>query len=188
MSQDANTSLARRDDQPVLTLTSARKLRPFLESDLTQLVKAASDPEIRQWHKTDLSTRQQARLWIERSHDLWQQGTRVYWAIVEPSGRDLSGRVGLKEIDLVTGQAEISYWISPLYRRRGIATEAVDRVARWGLNELGLRRIELKHSVKNLTSCKVAKAAGFHLEETVLHSGRHPDGLHDMHLHARLFS
>jgi len=55
-----------------------------------------------------------------------------------------------------------------------------------GLHDLGLHRLELRHSTANPASCRVAARAGFRLEGTLRSAMRHPDGWHDMHLHARL--
>jgi RimJ/RimL family protein N-acetyltransferase len=46
--------------------------------------------------------------------------------------------------------------------------------------------IELTHSVHNVASCRVAAKCGFPFEGTLRGAGRHSDGRHDMHLHARL--
>jgi RimJ/RimL family protein N-acetyltransferase len=53
---------------------------------------------------------------------------------------------------------------------------------------LGLHRLELLHSVHNHASCHVAANAGFAIEGTLKGALEHPDGWHDMHLHARLTS
>jgi RimJ/RimL family protein N-acetyltransferase len=42
------------------------------------------------------------------------------------------------------------------------------------------------HSTANVASCQVAQYAGFAVEGTKRGEGRHVDGWHDMHLHARL--
>ena len=51
---------------------------------------------------------------------------------------------------------------------------------------LGLHRLELRHSVGNVSSCRVATKTGFALEGTLRRQLMHADGWHDMHLHARL--
>ena len=70
--------------------------------------------------------------------------------------------------------------------RPGVATGATVAVAGWALGDLGLHRLELRHSTANPASCRVAVKAGFTLEGTQRSAMRHPDGWHDMHLHARV--
>lgn len=42
------------------------------------------------------------------------------------------------------------------------------------------------HAVRNEASCRVAIKTGFVLEGTKRSAVLHPDGWHDMHLHARV--
>ena len=67
-----------------------------------------------------------------------------------------------------------------------MATGAVPALSDWALNDLGLHRLQLMHSVDNLPSCRVAHAAGFEVEGPRRSSMRHLDGWHDMHIHARI--
>src|SRR5262249_1458548 len=50
----------------------------------------------------------------------------------------------------------------------------------------GFHRLDLEHSTRNLTSCKVATKSGYLLEGTKRSARLHDDGWHDMHLHARV--
>jgi RimJ/RimL family protein N-acetyltransferase len=68
----------------------------------------------------------------------------------------------------------------------GVATRATAELARWALDGLELHRLELMHSIANPPSCRVADKAGFTLEGTLRSALLHPDGWHDLHLHARL--
>jgi RimJ/RimL family protein N-acetyltransferase len=56
----------------------------------------------------------------------------------------------------------------------------------WCFGTLRLHRVELCHSTANVASCRVALCAGFAAEGTKRGEGRHADGWHDMHLHARI--
>ncbi|MDQ0994671.1 RimJ/RimL family protein N-acetyltransferase [Streptomyces sp. V3I7] len=62
--------------------------------------------------------------------------------------------------------------------------EAVRRVSRWALEELGLHRLRLCHSTANPASCRVAEKAGYAVEGTMRGALLHEDGWHDQHLHA----
>lgn len=89
-------------------------------------------------------------------------------------------------MDLEGGEAGASYWVVPEARRRGLASRAVETVAAWALEELGLGRVELEHSVRNVESCGVARRAGFAFEGTMIQKWPQTDGWHDVHLHARV--
>lgn len=56
---------------------------------------------------------------------------------------------------------------------------------RWAF-DIGLHRVELQHSTRNVPSCRVAGKAGFSVEGTKRAAVLHSDGWHDMHLHGRV--
>ncbi|MFI7524004.1 GNAT family N-acetyltransferase [Nocardia salmonicida] len=74
----------------------------------------------------------------------------------------------------------------PAWRGHGLASRAAHLLTRWAFDDIGFHRIELTHSVHNTPSCRVAAKCGFTLEGTLRDAGRHRDGRHDVHLHARL--
>ncbi len=155
----------------------------MLAGPLPTLVAAYAEAIIQRWHVTSL-TEAEAEEWIASRPRLWRDAKMVDWAVAVDS--IVVGRVGLKSIDLEQGAAEISYWILAEHRRHGYARRAVEAVTGWAFNGLGLRRIELTHSTQNVPSCRVAEVSGYILEGTKRLAGLHADGLHDMHLHARI--
>ncbi len=169
-------------EQPTLS-RDALVLRPFTAADVPTLVAAYSEPSIQQWHVASL-TDFEAEEWIASRHELWRSATLANWAITVDS--TVVGRVGMKAIDLDQGIAEITYWVLAEHRRNGYARRAVAVVTDWAFNDLGLHRIELTHSTRNAPSCRVAESSGYRLEGTMRLAGRHADGWHDMHLHARI--
>lgn len=170
-------------EQPVLGLPSGLELRPWRPSDADVLVAAGQDPAIRQWNRLLVETPGDARRRIERMHERWRAELSAMWAIARP-GEEARGLIGWGDIDLTGGSAEIVYWILPAARGGGVVVEATKRVSEWALNDLGLHRLRLCHSVANPASCRVADKAGFALEGTMRSALLHADGWHDEHLHA----
>jgi RimJ/RimL family protein N-acetyltransferase len=169
-------------EQPTLC-RNGLVLRPLTATDVPTLVAAYSDQDIQQWHVASL-TELEAAEWIASRPELWRAETLVNWAVIIDS--IMVGRVGLKSIDLDQGTGEITYWILAEHRRKAYAKRAVGAITDWAFNDLGLHRIELTHSTRNTASCRVAETSGFRLEGTKRLAGRHADGWHDMHLHARI--
>jgi ribosomal-protein-alanine N-acetyltransferase len=169
-------------DQPTLSGNDV-VLRPFKRSDAPLLVSAYSEPGIQHWHGASLTDRE-ANDWIEARPDLWRREARADWAVTVNAA--VVGRIGLKAIDLEEGMAEVAYWIVAEHRRNGYATSAVTVLSDWAFSDLGLHRLELTHSTRNQPSCGVAERAGYQLEGTKRDGGMHPDGWHDLHLHARI--
>ena len=164
-------------------------LRPFLPSDLSDLLTAFADPDIKAWNPGPVADASletdEAVDWMAGRND-WSGGSHVSWAVAFPHGQ-LLGSVSLHKMDHDQRDAEVGYWLAPWARGRGVAVVAVDAAARFGYTELGLHRLHLFHAVENLASCKLATAAGFRLEGELRQSYRFADGYYrDEHLHARL--
>jgi RimJ/RimL family protein N-acetyltransferase len=172
-----------RAEQPVLGLPSGLELRPWRPADADVLVAASADPAIRQWNLLVVESVEDARGRIARMHERWRSGTGAVWAIARPSGGGALGLIGWNDIDLADKSAEIVYWVLPPARGGGVAVEATRRVGEWALNDLGLHRLRLCHSVANPASCRVAEKAGYTLEGTLRAALVHADGPHDQHLH-----
>lgn len=94
--------------------------------------------------------------------------------------------MALGAVNLEGGLADVRYWVVPAARGRGIASRVLNLLTAWATTDLGLHRLELEHSTRNLRSCRVAEQAGYALEGTRRSQLLHVDGWHDMHLHARL--
>ncbi|MGW2426425.1 GNAT family N-acetyltransferase [Streptomyces sp. NPDC001709] len=71
------------------------------------------------------------------------------------------------DIDLKGGSAEIPYSLLAAGRGGGVIADATVCVSRWAVDDLGLHRLRLTHSVANPASCRVATRAGFALEGTM---------------------
>jgi ribosomal-protein-alanine N-acetyltransferase len=174
-------------EQPRIA-TGTLTLRPWQESDALQVMKAFSDPDIREWHMIQLDDKGRAEKWIEQWHEKWRLGTAAAWAITDSSApENVRGQVAFRALYLDDGMAEISYWVLPDYRGEGIAAQATHALSEWGFRQLGLYRLEIAHSVRNRRSCNVARKAGFQPEGIKRSLQRYEQGgFHDMHLHARV--
>jgi RimJ/RimL family protein N-acetyltransferase len=174
-------SISRRP-QPVLH-ADGLTLRPWRAGDAETVVAAYADPGIRRWHARAM-TADEADAWVAHWSDRWHDETGAGWAVTVDD--DAVGQISLRKLDHGDGLSEVSYWVLPGARGRGVATTALRTVATWGFEVAGLHRIEVDHSVLNDASCRVATRAGFPLEGTKREAARYADGWHDMHLHARV--
>jgi RimJ/RimL family protein N-acetyltransferase len=171
--------------QPTLGVAGGLTLRPWQPSDASVLVVAYADPGIQHWHRRRVASEDEARKLIAGWNRGWRAETTASWAIVANGPGTVVGRVAIHDVDLRGGYGQVGYWVLPAARGNGVAVRALREASRWALDDLRLHRLELGHSVQNPASCRVADKAGFCLEGTLREALLHPDGWHDMHLHAR---
>jgi RimJ/RimL family protein N-acetyltransferase len=159
-------------------------LRPWRPGDLDVVLAGYGDPAIQRWHVRSM-TEDEARDWIAHWPGRWRAETGAGWAVTRDGGGAV-GQISLNRLDLHEGAAGISYWTLPAARGAGVAHRALVALAGWSFRTLGLHRLQASHSTANPASCRVAEKAGFAAEGVQRGEGRHADGWHDMHLHARL--
>ncbi len=143
-------------------------LRPFTLDDVPAITQACQDPEIQRWIPVIPRpyTDEDARSFVT-AEDLGHQ-----FAIVEQG--ELVGSIGLRVNQFATGH--IGYWCAREARGRGLTPRALRLVARFGLEELGLGRLELITDPDNLASQRVAEKVGFRREAVLRSHLLHPDG------------
>ncbi|MFI6563300.1 GNAT family N-acetyltransferase [Streptomyces sp. NPDC050534] len=175
-----------RSPQPVLDTGDGLVLRPWRIEDASAVHEAFQDPLMHQWHLMTSGSEAEAAGWVERWLTEWEEERIAQWAVADAGSDLLLGRVALRDIVLADGLAKIAYWTTAAARGRGVAVRATATVTRWAFEEIGFHRLELLHAGANQASCRVAAKAGFVLEGVKRSAFLHPDGWHDMHLHARV--
>ncbi|MEU0471485.1 GNAT family N-acetyltransferase [Streptomyces olivaceus] len=175
-----------RTPQPALPTGDGLLLRPWRADDAPAVHAAFQDPAMHQWHARAADSEDEVRGWIAEWQRAWEGERGVQWAVADASDDRLLGRVALREVVLGDGLAEVAYWTTAAARGRGVAARATRALAHWALDGIGFQRLELLHAVANEASCRVAHKSGFAMEGTKRSALLHPDGWHDMHLHARV--
>jgi RimJ/RimL family protein N-acetyltransferase len=181
------TGTVRELEQPRRRVDEGLVLRPWRAGDAPMVRAAFGCPEIQRWHVRRLDTAEEAVEWTGQWALRWEAEEAVSWAVVDGNDEPL-GQVGLRSISLAQGDAGVSYWVVPAARGRGIAARAVQAMCGWAFGEVGFNRLDIQHSTRNESSCKVAGKTGFALEGTLRQAIKHADGWHDWHVHGRIRS
>ncbi len=118
--------------------------------------------------------------WIASTPRSCEAGTGYHLAITgqEDGPEMLIGCVGLR-LDLTPRVGNLGYWVGRRFWGHGVASEAVDALARWALANLDLDRLEAHVAADNPASAAVLRRAGFREagrgEEAFLaRGGEHP--------------
>lgn len=108
-------------------------------------------------------TDETGRAWIERQHARTETGRGWSWAIAQASSGRAVGCVNLL-LRRQDGVAGVGYWLVPDARGAGLATRAVTLVTTWGLDEVGLARVEAWVEPGNDASVAVLERCGYGYE------------------------
>jgi ribosomal-protein-serine acetyltransferase len=139
-------------------------IRPYRAEDASALYEAVRESisEVSVWlpwcHKN--YSIEESREFIG-SREIASQGGEWYsFGIFETDGGSFLGGVGINFINRVHQMANLGYWVRTSAAGRGVATAATRMAARFGFEQLGLRRIEIVAAVDNVPSQRVAEKAG----------------------------
>jgi RimJ/RimL family protein N-acetyltransferase len=136
-----------------LLQTPRLRLRPLRTRDCDRLIELASDWRIARM-MGDLPyppSRQAMLAWLKPRRDEALFGVQL--------GRELIGCVGY--FGRRARVAEIGFWIAPELWGRGYATEAVERLLRYGFEQRGVVRFTSSHVIDNPASGRVLRRLGF---------------------------
>ncbi len=99
---------------------------------------------------------EEARLWIEKTVPrLWEQQSEYHFVITDVETGSILGGCGLDEVNGTHQTANLGYWVRTSRTRQGVATAAARLLARFGFEQLQLKRIDVVTSVENAPSVRV---------------------------------
>jgi ribosomal-protein-alanine N-acetyltransferase len=161
-------------------------LRRFTLSDAEKaFINLYSDPDVAFYMRYD------AHHDVKQTEDMLSKVIPSYeipdfyrWAITVRGSDEVIGAIGLHVIDELDMVAEVSYVLGKAFWGKGIISEALREVLRFGLLEVGVNRIEAFHAVNNPASGKVMKKAGMKLEGHLRQKYRSHGGFEDCDLYA----
>jgi RimJ/RimL family protein N-acetyltransferase len=152
---------------------------------LEGLAELGRDADVRQFtYVPDPWVEGFERTWLERYDQ--PDGKRAGFAVVDEADGSFLGMAALVTLDLDGRQAEAGYIVAPQARGRGVASRALTLLTDWAFGELGLERVELRITVENEASIRVAEKCGYE-REGVLRSVHFKQGRrNDVAVYARL--
>jgi RimJ/RimL family protein N-acetyltransferase len=93
------------------------------------------------------------------------------FSVVELATGDLAGSALLWEIDHFNRMAHIGISLLPAFRGRGLATDVLGVLCRYGFSILGMNRLQIETLADNAAMIAAATKAGFQPEGTLRRSG-----------------
>lgn len=94
----------------------------------------------------------------------YRTGDFFDWAIEDRASGRMIGTCGFTSFNYEADSGEIGYVLNPDFQGRGLCTEAVLRVIRFGFEDLQLHRLEARFMQGNDKSCRLMERVGMHFE------------------------
>ncbi|MFX0163473.1 MAG: GNAT family N-acetyltransferase [Candidatus Hodarchaeota archaeon] len=142
------------------------KIRKLKISDARDIYENVKDKDIGRWMFRFLHPypKDEARKFIRRTHYKLKKKKGYDFGIVLKNTNKVIGVVDLFDIDWENKKAEIGYWLGKKYWGRGLMTEAVKLILKFGFEDLKLHRIYARLFEENIGSKNVLEKCGFKLE------------------------
>ncbi len=159
---------------PYTTLTDKIvTLRPFQFADAPAMYAAVCESlaDLKpwmSWARDDYSQRESFDF-ITLARAKWEEGAVYGFAITDARDETFLGGCSLSYIHPVYRFCNLGYWVRSSRHGEGIAGRAARLAARFGLEKLGLIRVEVVVAVGNAASLRAAEKIGLE-REGVLHN------------------
>lgn len=147
--------------------TASLLLRQFAESDLQNVFKGLSDPDIIKYYGVSFSTLEETKEQMKFFANLEDSGTGIWWAICSLDDHTFYGGGGLNNLSKEHKKAEVGFWLLKEFWGRDIMSEAMPLICNYGFDKLGLHRIEGFVETENINCKKAIEKLGFKLEGTM---------------------
>ena len=140
-------------------------LRGMRVSDAPDMFAYAKDPAVTEfltWYPH--ANAEETRQYLTYVGQRYRTGDFYDWAVVDQESGHMIGTCGFTSFNCPSDSAEVGYVLNPAYQGRGLATEAVRRVIRFGFEELELHRIEAHFMEGNDASRRLMERVGMTFE------------------------
>lgn len=145
--------------------TARLTLRPFRLRDASDVYVWSHDPEVARYVLWEPhSSVRESKNWIRWMKRMYREAQPASWAVVLKDSGRVIGSIGFMWFNRDYHSAEVGYSIARDCWGRGIATEALACIVKYGFETLRLHRIEAQHDTRNPASGRVMEKCGFHRE------------------------
>lgn len=174
---------------PILT-AGRYVLRPLCTDDAPEVLAIFSDPAVVEYMDippmTILDDALGAIGWAQSRRE---QGLGARWGVRPLGGGALMGTCGFNLLELDRGRrGEIAYDLARAHWGRGVMSEVMPHLLRFGFERLGLRRLEAYVTDGNAASCRLLERHGFRREGVLRDHGWWKGRYWDQLVYARLSS
>jgi len=162
--------------------TPQLQLRQITDEDADEILFLRSNEiTMRYIDKVRMTSREEALELIQKFTDGINSGTGITWGISMKNDNRFIGTIGYWRLIPEHHRAEIGYILHPEYTGRGIMSEAIKEIIRYGFQEMNLHSIEANTNPENVASQKLLEKFGFvreaYFKENYFYNGKFLDSV-----------
>lgn len=145
------------------------KIRKLKLSDVQDIHENIKEKEITKWtiNIPHPYPKEGAKSFIKSSHYRLRKKKGYDFGIVLKNTGKVIGGISLTNLDWENKNAEVGYWLGKKYWGKGLTTEAVKLILKFGFEKLKLHRIYAHLFEENIGSKRVLEKCGFKLEAII---------------------
>jgi ribosomal-protein-alanine N-acetyltransferase len=147
-------------------------LTPYQMSDVDELHRVMSNPQVMQHIGAGALTWIEVRDIVVRTIDRWNATGMGWWSVRRQEDRYLIGQICLRPEQDLPQEVAVGYGLDSAFWRHGYAREALEAVVAYGFTEKALKRIVAIVRPENAASCALLERCGFVREPDVLIRGK----------------
>jgi [ribosomal protein S5]-alanine N-acetyltransferase len=133
-------------------------------TDAPAILRLYSDARVMEYRGEPVFTdRAQSERLVFHWRKLFASGQGLRWGIEDKNGQ-LLGTLGFKSMLHQHRRADLGYELDPAHWNKGIMTEAVNAVVKYGFEKMQLHSIEANITPGHIASQRVLEKLGFRLE------------------------
>ncbi len=143
-------------------------LRALTDADVNDIFEYASDPEVSKylpWNTHE--SIEESIAFLKMSKKAFQISDNIDWGIELKEEKKIIGAISMRKWNDRNKCGDVGYVLSRRYWGKGITTEALRSVIRFGFEKLKINRIEAHCDEANPGSYKVMEKAGMKYEGTL---------------------
>ena len=122
--------------------TNSYFLKEIESSDLDNVFRGLSNPEITKYYDVHFSTLEETKEQMQWYRNLKEKGSGIWWGIYDQSDDQFCGAAGFSSLDEANQKAEIGMWLLREYWGKGILQEVMPLLFDYGFSRLELNRVE----------------------------------------------
>lgn len=144
-----------------LLQTERLLLRQFQESDIDNVFRGLSHPDVIRYYGISFETLEDTQEQMQWFRGLEDAGTGIWWALTDRANGTFYGAAGLYQISTEHRKGEAGFWLLPEYWGQGLVVEAMRPILDYGFRQRQLHRIEAFVEKGNDGSGRVLQKLGF---------------------------